>query len=579
METESPRYRIALDDFRRARRKAALQEIVSLFTGKSNALLSFEEARQRLKGSGEEVRGLQEIPLKAIIGSVGRYADFNRNFLPRRDIQSRRWAGVKSGLRDLDEMPPIHVYQIGEAYFVMDGNHRVSIAREREATYIKAFVTEIHTKVPLTPETDFNDFILKAEYTEFLTNTKIDESCPHADLSITAPGRYKIIEEHIDHHRQKMMAEANKNIPQKEAACHWYHEVYLPLVEVIQNRGILRGFPKRTKTDLYVWIAEHQEKLHGDLGWSVDADIAAVDLVDQRGESIRQKVTRIVEKIRTKITPPILETGPQPGKWRKDQIVPRNFGQLFANILVPINGEWDSWKALEQAILLGEQEKSHIMGLHIVPNKEGLESNATKKIANSFEARCKEAGLLGEFALDHGRVASVINKRARWSDLVVLHLAHPPQPQISSRMNSGIRALIQSCPRPVLTVPETVEKLERFLVAYDGSPKANEALYMAAYFAARWKASLSVLTIIEDINEWSWATRRARDYLDSHNISANYVQREGSVAKAILDVAEEEDVDMILMGGYSSKPVVEVILGSSLDEVLRTTHKPVFICR
>ena len=87
METESPRYRIALDDFRRARRKAALQEIVSLFTGKSNALLSFEEARQRLKGSGEEVRGLQEIPLKAIIGSVGRYADFNRNFLPRRDIQ------------------------------------------------------------------------------------------------------------------------------------------------------------------------------------------------------------------------------------------------------------------------------------------------------------------------------------------------------------------------------------------------------------------------------------------------------------------------------------------------------------
>ncbi len=579
MERESPRYRIALDDFRHARRKAAMQEILGRLTGQSTALLSFEEARQRLKASGEEVHGLEEIPLKAIIGSVGRYADFNRNFLPRRDIQSRRWAGVKSGLRDLDEMPPIDVYQIGEAYFVMDGNHRVSIARERGATHIKAFVTEIHTKVPLTPETDFNDFILKAEYTEFLLNTQVDESCPHADLSITAPGRYKVLEKHIEHHHQQMMAEENKEISRNEAACHWYNKVYLPLIKVIRRRGILRGFPKRTETDLYVWIAEHQEKLHEDLGWSVDVDVAAADLVDQRGESIRQKIRRILEKIRTRITPPILEPGPQPGKWRKAQIEPRDFEQLFASILVPINGEWDSWKALEQAILLGKEEESHIMGLHIVPNKEGLESDAAKKIANRFETRCKEAGLLGEFALDHGRVASVINKRARWSDLVILHLAHPPQPQISSRMNSGIRALVQSCPRPVLTVPETTEKLEHFLVAYDGSPKANEALYMAAYFATRWQASLSVLTIMEDINEWSWATRRARDYLDSHKISANYVQREGSVAKAILDVAKEEEIDLILMGGYSRKPVAEVILGSSLDEVLRTTRKPVFICR
>ena len=107
METESPRYRIALDDFKRARRKAAMQEIYSKITGQPNALISFEDARQRLKPSGEEVRGLKKIPLKAIIGSVGRYADFNRNFLPRKNAQSFRWVSIKSGIRDLDEMPPI----------------------------------------------------------------------------------------------------------------------------------------------------------------------------------------------------------------------------------------------------------------------------------------------------------------------------------------------------------------------------------------------------------------------------------------------------------------------------------------
>ena len=83
MDQDSPRYRIALNDFKRARRKAALQEILSRITGHSDALIPFEEARKRLKASGEESLGLQKIPLNAIIGSVGRYADFNRNFLPR----------------------------------------------------------------------------------------------------------------------------------------------------------------------------------------------------------------------------------------------------------------------------------------------------------------------------------------------------------------------------------------------------------------------------------------------------------------------------------------------------------------
>ena len=578
-QEESPRYRIALEDFRRARRKAALQEIISRLTGHSNALLSFEEARQRLKASGEESRGLQKIPLKAIIGSVGRYTDFNRNFLPRRDTQSSRWARVKSVLRDLDEMPPIQVYQIGEAYFVLDGNHRVSIARERGLTHMQAYVTEIHTKVPLTPETDFNDFILKAEYAEFLTKTNIDESCPQADLSITAPGRYKILEKHIDLHRQRMNDKSDEAIPPQEAACHWYREVYLPVIKVIQNRGILRGFPKRTETDLYVWIAQHQEKLHKSLGWSVDVDVAAADLVDQRGEGIKRTLTRAVERIRAAITPAILEPGPQPGKWRQRQLTTHNLERLFTHILVPLNGEEQSWQALEQAIRVGRREESRLMGLHVVPNEGGRESDAAKAIADRFEARCLEAGLIGEFALDVGGVASTICERARWSDLVILHLAHPPEAQIASRMGSGIRSLIQRCPRPVLAVPHVSQKLERFLVAYDDSPKAKEALYMAAYFAGRWQASLVVLTIIENGSKPPWAAFRAKRYLDAQNVTARYIQKEGAVAQSILKVVEEEKIDMILMGSYSRKPVAEVILGSSLDEVLRATRKPVFICR
>ena len=579
-QEETPRYRIALYDFKRARRKAALQEVMSWLTGQSNKLLSFEEARQRLKASGEETRGLQRIPLKAIIGSVGRYADFNRNFLPRKNAQVDRWAGVKSGLLDLDEMPPIQVYQIGGAYFVLDGNHRVSIARERGLAEIQAYVTEIHTKVPLTPETDFNEFILKAEYAEFLTNTGIDESCPQADLDITAPGRYKILEKHIELHRQRMNnAENNENTSVQEVACHWYREIYLPTIKVIRNRGILRGFPKRTETDLYVWIADHQEKLHENLGWSVDVDAAAADLVDQRGEGVKRKLARVVGKIRTAVTPDILEPGPKPGKWREEQLSTHDAGHLFAHILVPFNGKEQSWQALEQAIRVARREKSILQGLHIVSKESERESDFVKSLADQFERRCRDAGLVGEFAVDVGGVASTINTRARWSDLVILHLAHPPEAQVKSRMGSGIRALIQRCPRPVLSVPHISHKLERFLVAYDGSRKADEALYVGAYFAGRWQASLVVLTVTENGSKPSPAAFRAKEYLESQKISAKFIQKYGTASISTLEAVEEENIDLILMGGYSRKPVAEVILGSTLDVVLRNAQQPVFICR
>ena len=579
MDQESPRYRIALSDFKRARRKAALQEIFSRITGHSDALIPFEEARKRLKASGEEALGLQKIPLNAIIGSVGRYADFNRNFLPRSGAHRSRWARVKVSMRDPDNMPPIQVYQIGEAYFVLDGNHRVSIARERKATHIRAYVTELHTKVPLSPDTDFDEFILKVEYANFLTNTSIDECCPGVNFNITAPGHYQVLEEHIALQRQRMSREAEHAIPLAEAVSDWCQKVYLPAIKSIRNRGILRDFPKRTPTDLYVWISKHRERLEEELGWTVDTDIAASDLVDQRGETFRQKIKRTTEKIRKVFLPPLLEAGKPTGDWRKKHLTVHHSAALFENILVPLSGEWDSWKALEQAQLVAQREGSLLMGLHITSTKTDMESAGAQAVADRFAQKCTDAGLKGEFALDHGRVSSVINERARWADLVILHLAHPPQPQLISRLGSGLRDLIQRCPRPVMTVPQPTEKLDYLLVAYDGSPKANESLYIAAYLAGRWGAALTVLSVVDDINQRSWQIARAKYYLKTQGLEASYIKKEGDVAESILETAQDEDIDLILMGGYSRKPVAEVILGSALDEVLRKTRKPVLICR
>ena len=152
----------AINDFKKARQKAAMQGILARITGKPTELLSYEEVRQQLRAIEGSKTVLRDIPLDAIVGSVGRSKDFTRNFLPLTDSDQDRWARVMAGTASLSGLPPIEVYQIGEVFFVFDGNHRVSVARELEANSIQAYVREVRTRVNITPDIQPDDLITKA---------------------------------------------------------------------------------------------------------------------------------------------------------------------------------------------------------------------------------------------------------------------------------------------------------------------------------------------------------------------------------------------------------------------------------
>jgi hypothetical protein len=142
-------FSLARTDFQRARQRASLQEVVSRFTGKSADLLSFDEVRDKLHAVGTGVnRGVQNIPPDSIVGSVGRYTDFSRTFLPKNPSGEERWARVMTLVTDPEGggLPPIEVVKLGDAYFVLDGHHRVSVARQLGAQTIEAYVNEISTR-------------------------------------------------------------------------------------------------------------------------------------------------------------------------------------------------------------------------------------------------------------------------------------------------------------------------------------------------------------------------------------------------------------------------------------------------
>ena len=244
-------------EFEKALRKGFWRSFWSWFSQADNNLLPFDEIRKALPVGGQHDLGMQQILLDHIVGSVGRYHDFDRAFLPRYSFLQSRWVSIAHAqLQDII-LPPIEVYKIGDAYFVKDGNHRVSVARERGQAYIDAYVIEIATPVPVTPETDINDLIRLTEKIEFYEKTQLGLLRPDAKIEFTLPGGYGKVLEHIDVHRWFMGEQRNGPVSFEEAAASWFDEVYLPMVQVIQDNQILKNFPNRTEADLYIWIIEH----------------------------------------------------------------------------------------------------------------------------------------------------------------------------------------------------------------------------------------------------------------------------------------------------------------------------------
>ena len=267
-------------DFGAARRKAFWHEVLSFLSGRQNRLLSWNEVRDKLGVRGQFYRGTQAVPVDKIIGSVGRYRDFDRVFLPTQDRTAERWRSIARAHYDDVSLPPVKLYKIGDAYFVLDGNHRVSVARERGVEFVDAEVIEAQTGVPVTAELDADDLEIKGEYARFLDHTRLDELRPDQDVEFTIGGGYRRLLEHIAVHRHFMGLEQQQHISEDDAVCDWYDHLYLPLARIIRAKDILADFPGRTEADLYLWIMDHQHYLREQFGSGVGAEQAAEHFAD-----------------------------------------------------------------------------------------------------------------------------------------------------------------------------------------------------------------------------------------------------------------------------------------------------------
>jgi len=249
----------AIQDFDSARARAFRRSLRTILTGRVPRLRSMEPV---LKAAGIEARaagGVQEIPIDKIVGSVApdaKAGEFDPGFLPLNRRMRERWTRIYREMVEGDELPPIDVYKVDDKYYLIDGHHRVSVARNLGRPALNARVINVRTRAPLPPGADPASLLRAAEYAAFLETTQLHRTRPQARLECSRLGRYDEILNHILGHAYFLSLEQHREVPLQEAAASWYDHVYHPIAEAIRKHRVLEQLPGWTEADVYAEVTK-----------------------------------------------------------------------------------------------------------------------------------------------------------------------------------------------------------------------------------------------------------------------------------------------------------------------------------
>jgi hypothetical protein len=238
-------------------------------------LLPFDEASRRLRVSGRSYLGVREIPLERIVGSVDRSADFDRDFKPQRGLSRRRLASLRSAFPDGD-LPAIDVFEVGGAYFVEDGHHRVALARERRATFIDAAVTRLRTSYEIGPDVDVSQLVHTEQHRLLMEESGLAAARPDAVIHFTLLDGYTQLREIVKAHGYDLARRRGTLPAPEEVAADWYDTVFRPGVDAARRASLpeLYASWRSTDADLFLWLYQLRRDLRG-YDATVDFDAAA----------------------------------------------------------------------------------------------------------------------------------------------------------------------------------------------------------------------------------------------------------------------------------------------------------------
>ncbi|MEE4166750.1 MAG: Lrp/AsnC ligand binding domain-containing protein [Desulfocapsaceae bacterium] len=280
----------------------------------------FEEVREEEEAFTSIDRGTSLVPLDLIVGSVGRYHDFDARFSPKSYRSDERLRTLTTAMSQGHSIPPISLYQIKDNYYILDGHHRFTAAKNLGHDHIRACILEL---LPSKDTLENKLYIEKIGFRDRFKLTKVPE--------LTEPGQYHYLNEQIMDHYQFLSTEAADSLTPIQAAADWYQTIYLPLKRLIEKSGLIRSFKNRTVDDLYLYISLHQWKF----GKSRQYGIGVDKLIPKNMEEFRKKM-----------------------KEHKEQEYPEMKREIIAFILMNVEGRQEE-KIMDKLEALEEVREAH----------------------------------------------------------------------------------------------------------------------------------------------------------------------------------------------------------------------------
>ncbi|MBP5446988.1 MAG: transcriptional regulator [Treponema sp.] len=288
------------EDFSKVRNKALFNSIQHLLSPEETQLISLNDIKELLHPDNEVSVGMKTVPVENIIGSEGRYNDFDNLFFPKHSHLKNRWLNIDKAYMKGVILPAVTLYEIGGVYFVRDGNHRVSVAKARGVEFIDAEVTSLRTEIRLTPGKSMETIIkqiIAYEKRHFYAMTNYGDITGDWSLDFTTAGQYDVIYNHILTHKYYINQKQVEEISMTDAIMSWYNTVYMPVVNTVNQHRIMKKFKRRTVSDLYVWIVKYWDELKKALGEDFSLDQALEDFTHIYSETISAKIKNYLKKV------------------------------------------------------------------------------------------------------------------------------------------------------------------------------------------------------------------------------------------------------------------------------------------
>ena len=289
------------EDFTKARNKALFNEIQHFLNPEEATLISFTDIKKILRPKNEVYKGMQVVPIALIVGSEGRYHDFDNHFFPKNNFLKTRWERVDSAMLQDINLPPISLYEVGGLYFVRDGNHRVSVAKMRGVENIDAEVVSLQSEIKLKPgstKAQIYRQVLNYEKRVFYSETNFGDITDYWCLDFSSTGQYDVIYNHILTHRYYINMDKSGEISFEDAALSWFTNVYLPVIQVIQQKHIIRKFKGRTSSDLYIYLIKYWDELKQKFGNDFSLEKAARDFKQKSGTNFITKLRNFFARLK-----------------------------------------------------------------------------------------------------------------------------------------------------------------------------------------------------------------------------------------------------------------------------------------